>query len=98
MQTYLLTAHCREQYILNYFGQEVAPCGKCDYCRNLRKEKIAQNELKTMLAQQIHQNSLSLDEILALNSSIHEEQIKNVLQQLILEEEVVFDGKYRLPF
>lgn len=25
--------HCRQRYILKYFGEESRPCGNCDYCR-----------------------------------------------------------------
>ena len=96
MQTYLLTSHCREQFILHYFGQEVGECGKCDYCRNLRKEKLAHAQIIARILSQLEVQAMSLDEIIVQNPTIQEEQIKHVLQQLILEEEVVFDGVYRL--
>ena len=95
MQHYLLTNHCREQFILHYFGQDVLTCGKCDYCRNLRKEKIAQTKLIELVLIQLEENTLSLDGLLAQNPSIIEEQMKQVLQYLILEEVIFFDGKYK---
>ncbi len=97
MQTYLLTSHCREQFILHYFGQDVALCGKCDYCRAIRKEKLARAQIIARILSQLEVQAMSLDEIIAQNPTIQEEQIKNVLQQLILEEEVVFGGRYHLP-
>jgi ATP-dependent DNA helicase RecQ len=96
MQQYLLTNHCREQFILHYFGQEVAPCGKCDYCRTIRKEKLAHAQIIARILSQLEVQAMSLDEIIVQNPTIQEVQIKHVLQQLILEEEVVFDGVYRL--
>jgi ATP-dependent DNA helicase RecQ len=95
MQQYLLTKHCREQFILHYFGQEVLTCGKCDYCRNLRKEKIAQTKLIELVLIQLEESFLSLEDLLAQNPSIIEEQMKQVLQHLILEEVIYFDGKYK---
>jgi superfamily II DNA helicase RecQ len=95
MQQYLLTNHCREQFILHYFGQEVLTCGKCDYCRNLRKEKIAQTNLIELVLIQLEENPMSLEDLLAQNPSVIEEQMKQVLQHLILEEVIYFDGKYK---
>jgi ATP-dependent DNA helicase RecQ len=95
MQHYLLTNHCREQFILHYFGQDVLTCGKCDYCRNLRKEKIAQTKLIELVLIQLEENSMSLEDLLAQNPSVIEEQMKQVLQHLILEEVIYFDGKYK---
>jgi ATP-dependent DNA helicase RecQ len=95
MQQYLLINHCREQFILHYFGQDVLTCGKCDYCRNLRKEKIAQTKLIELVLIQLEKNSMSLEDLLAQNPSVIEEQLKQVLQHLILEEVIFFDGKYK---
>jgi ATP-dependent DNA helicase RecQ len=96
MQKYLLTKHCREQFILHYFGQEVLTCGKCDYCRNLRKEKIAQTQLIEKIRSQLEENPKTLDELLNLNNAISDSQIKQVLQHMILEEEIIFTGVYQL--
>jgi ATP-dependent DNA helicase RecQ len=97
MQKYLLTNHCREQFILHYFGQEVGECGKCDYCKNLRKENVETGELKKKIIQQLSKKPMNLEELMSENSMINEELIKKVLQFLILEEEIVFNGRYHLP-
>lgn len=40
MENYIYSTLCRQQYILNYFGEsEARPCGKCDAC--LRGERLA---------------------------------------------------------
>jgi len=96
MQKYLLTDHCREQFILHYFGQESAPCGKCDFCRNQRKEALSKLKIKEILTTQLSEKERSLDELITLNSNLHESELKVVLQQLILDEEVIFDSVYRL--
>ena len=96
MQQYLLTNHCREQFILHYFGQKVLTCGKCDYCRNLRKEKIAQTQLIEKIRSQLEENPKTLEELLNINNVISDSQIKQVLQHMILEEEIIFTGVYQL--
>jgi superfamily II DNA helicase RecQ len=95
MQKYLLSSHCREQFILNYFGQEIEKCGKCDFCKNLKNVAISIDELKNILLNQLHEKSISLDEILMINDTIHAENIKNALNSLILQELIIFEnGKY----
>ncbi len=95
MQKYLLSSHCREQFILNYFGQEIEKCGKCDFCKNLKNVAISIDELKNILLNQLHEKSISLDEILMINDTIHTENIKNALNSLILQELIIFEnGKY----
>ncbi len=95
MQKYLLSSHCREQFILNYFGQNIEKCGKCDFCKNERKETIEIDELKNVLLKQLFEKSISLDELLILNDSIHAENIKKALNFLILQEVIIFEnGKY----
>ncbi|MEI6378237.1 MAG: RecQ family ATP-dependent DNA helicase [Candidatus Falkowbacteria bacterium] len=36
MEEYAYHPGCRQQYILNYFGQQSEPCGKCDQCIKMR--------------------------------------------------------------
>jgi len=46
MENYVYHAGCRQEYILNYFGDyKVAPCGKCDGClRNKRESSEPKRE------------------------------------------------------
>lgn len=40
MENYVYNLGCRQEYILNYFGDSTAePCGKCDGCLRLKKTK-----------------------------------------------------------
>ena len=40
MENYVYHLGCRQEYILNYFGDKsAAPCGKCDGCLKLKKTK-----------------------------------------------------------
>src|SRR5690606_14843164 len=32
MRTYAELRDCRRRYLLDYFGQEIEPCGRCDNC------------------------------------------------------------------
>ena len=39
MENYVYHAGCRQQYILNYFGDYKAkPCGKCDSCLRIKRQ------------------------------------------------------------
>ena len=49
------TAHCRTRYILEHFGEEVAPdwaCNNCDACdaREVWEERMAEREKRTVVA------------------------------------------------
>ncbi len=48
MESYVYNAGCRQEYILNYFGDHSGkPCGKCDSCR--RQQRSGSNNKKEYL-------------------------------------------------
>ena len=78
------TNKCRSQILINYFGQEVSRCGRCDVCGrrnelNLSKYEfdLILDQLKEMLRQQPH----TLDELVA-QINCNQTKILNVVRWL----------------
>jgi ATP-dependent DNA helicase RecQ len=93
-KTYLFGKHCREQFLLNYFGQKAQPCGRCDYCKEQRKSQKTMLEIASII---VYQLKLSSKQFIDLEKIIGDQfylEIKQALQHLILEEKITFDNGY----
>jgi ATP-dependent DNA helicase RecQ len=86
---------CRNQFLLSYFGQLDTPrCGRCDVC--LKSEQIRPDEetwdhIRDWVSDQLHEHSLSIEELVTGFSGDQDLMIQ-VVEQL-LEEGVVIRGK-----
>lgn len=47
MESYVYHAGCRQEYILNYFGDhKTSPCGKCDSCKRQKRSQANNKEVE----------------------------------------------------
>ena len=96
MHEFLTLPVCRAQYLLNYFGQDSEPCGKCDHCRAQKQENYTAKEISEMILN-ILQQPASLEQLKAGLQHIRETEVIRVLNWLMLEERVFSrEGMYSI--
>lgn len=92
MKAYVDGKHCRPQFIIQYFGQESEPCGKCDYCRKVEFSMQYPNiELDILSA--INGNPLSIGQLITSIDTSFGPQIKQTVMELIQQERLVFKNR-----
>ena len=91
-RNYITGQHCREQYLLAYFGQQSAPCGRCDYCKAQRKEQKTMLEIASIIVFQLKSSSKTLTELEHQIGEQYLPEIKQALQHLLLEEKIRFEN------
>ncbi|MDP4951188.1 MAG: RecQ family ATP-dependent DNA helicase [Flavobacteriales bacterium] len=89
MQHLLSEDHCREQYILRYFGEDTAACGKCDHCQRERALPTTKEILQACLT------GKTLDELYAWPISFNKEKTIELVQEALAEGWIIpKEGKY----
>jgi ATP-dependent DNA helicase RecQ len=91
-RNYITGQHCREQYLLAYFGQQSAPCGRCDYCKAQRKEQKTMLEIASIIVFQLKSSPKTLTELEHQIGEQYLPEIKQALQHLLLEEKIRFEN------
>lgn len=96
MRKYVESRQCRQQFIINYFGQSSTPCGKCDICKeNSVFSKHPRLEMEIL---DIVQTPKTLDEIVLAFEEELTLKIKNLIRELLVSERISFsENKYSLP-
>jgi ATP-dependent DNA helicase RecQ len=89
MQNLLSQEHCREQFVLRYFGEEAEPCGKCDACQRERALPTTKEILNACLT------GKTLDELYAWPVPFNKEKIIELVQEALAEGWLIpKEGKY----
>jgi ATP-dependent DNA helicase RecQ len=91
MVGYLNYASCREQYVLQYFGEMMRePCGRCDNClkREPKDHAGLEASLQTMIAAQ---PGLSLRELSEATHPFSKQEIAASLRQMLAQELILRD-------
>ena len=91
---------CRSKLLLNYFGeQESQICGKCDFCINVKREKIKEDKYKEItnkLEKVLIDQELTIEEICLLMPNYNEKQLISIIQYLFENDRVgKFGNKYQ---
>jgi ATP-dependent DNA helicase RecQ len=95
MKKFLTKKTCRSQYLINYFGQDSEPCGKCDSCLENFKSIYNFSEVVKIIEKELEQ-ALSFEEIKQNLPNIIENQLLKVLSWMVLEEIIFFENdKYK---
>ena len=79
MQNLLSQEHCREQFVLRYFGEDAEPCGKCDACQRERALPTTKEILNACLT------GKTLDELYAWPVPFNKEKIIELVQEALAE-------------
>jgi ATP-dependent DNA helicase RecQ len=87
---YISGNHCREQFLLAYFGQNSSPCGRCDYCKSQRKEQKTMLEIASIIVYQLKTAPKSFADLENQIGEFYTTEIKQALQHLMLEEKIKY--------
>jgi ATP-dependent DNA helicase RecQ len=95
MKEFVEREECRQVQLIRYFGQETAPCGKCDVCKRLNALETPKDLTKQIM--ELFTKPLAQREILMqFHESLHE-AVKEALKQLLIDEQIVFNsGRYSI--
>ena len=89
-KTYLLTSHCREQYMLEYFGQKGTSCGKCDYCKSTTLIKVSKKLVVDTILELLSKQSMTLEMFYEEIENVGNHSIDEAIHYLMQEELIVF--------
>ncbi len=87
---YLLLPHCREQYILDYFGQQGKPCGKCDYCKSTTLVNVSRKLVIETILELLSIKSYTLQMLYDEAETVSSHAIDGAIHHLIQEELIVY--------
>ena len=79
---------CRSQFLIDYFGQKVAVCGKCDVCRKHKTVFDASVNREVIL--KLAEKGTSIDEIYANFELFHRNELIELIQ-FLMKEELIFE-------
>jgi ATP-dependent DNA helicase RecQ len=91
---YLLLPHCREQFMLAYFGQDSAPCGKCDYCKSTSLVSLSKKLVVESIIKLLSEKSYSLQMLYDELNTISPHSIDEAIHHLTLEELIDYSHPY----
>ncbi len=84
---------CRENYLLNYFGEHKnVQCGKCDVCRLLKKATLDKNELDKIISKirgVVEKQNATFETILNTFGTFEEKKIATVVKWLLENEYLI---------
>ncbi len=85
--------HCRNIMLLDYFGEESVPCGRCDVCRKRAssKEDSGEKEIAIMIIELLKLQSIDANEIVKMIDYPEESVIKAL--RLLLDADKIRKGK-----
>jgi ATP-dependent DNA helicase RecQ len=93
-------SRCRSVVLLEYFGEESEPCGKCDVCREKKKSGIVaeefesiKNEIKTRLIE----NNFDAEELVR-NMDQPEEKVIEIIRLLLDQNFIIKAGDNKLSW
>jgi superfamily II DNA helicase RecQ len=95
MKEFVEREECRQVQLIRYFGQETAPCGKCDVCKRANALETPADLPKQIM--ELFTKPLAQREVLTqFHESLHE-AVKDALKQLLIDEQIVFNsGRYSI--
>lgn len=86
LKKFLTSPTCRSVLLLEYFGQEGEPCGKCDVCLYEKKSDYSMQELIDIIKEMLNSNGLRFEEITKELNLKNEKQLSIALNWMVDEE------------
>lgn len=97
MLNFIKSVTCRSVNILEYFGQQDTPCGKCDICLLEQKSNYTMDELTSNILKLLKEDPKTYDYLKEGLNLKQEEQLRNALDWLTDEGKITFyEGKFLL--
>jgi ATP-dependent DNA helicase RecQ len=88
LKSFLISPKCRSVLLLEYFGQEGEPCGKCDVCLYEKKSDYTMPELIELIKEIIKNNSSSFEELAKELNLKNDKQLSLALNWMVDEDMV----------
>ena len=93
---------CRSQMLLAYFGEtNTTRCGICDYCRERNRNEVSNEEFETVtdeIKRLLFSKHLTLKDLIAAVTGSNDNKILKVVQWLLDNGKLVYDGENRLTW
>lgn len=97
LKKFINTKECRTMILLEYFGQESEPCGKCDLCKMHQESTYSVLEMNEAIKELLKEKGRSLQSLLAALGKKQENQLKHCLDWLLDEKIIEFsDSVYSI--
>lgn len=94
--SYVTTRHrCRNQMLLDYFGEEISPCGQCDVCLSKKNTTLSKQDYQTISQALINitkNTPLRLDQIIDM-LPYEENQTLNTFRLLLDDGVLIYNSE-----
>ncbi len=84
---------CRSQFLLSYFGETAAPCGKCDVCRDGKMTRETRKAIRQSILSQLREGPLFPDRL--DHTGFSTRHFAQVAADMLREEEITLDKTQR---
>lgn len=99
MQEYFLAPHCRQQMLLEYFGEKAAPCGVCDVCLGSQEiEYTIDDKRQLMMFLQKTKSGTKIGQVLSFWPYNKRKRLGHCIEDLAQEDFLEIDAAGRLYF
>ncbi len=87
------TTTCREQFVLQYFGEaDAQKCGHCDVCRNNNWKAFSVKDLTNDLLLQLAEGNRTLPQLTAHLTTMECERVTRIIREMIDEGALIIDA------
>lgn len=94
VQEYMTSSACRQKEILEYFGEESEPCGKCDVCLGSKKTEFTEKEKSDLydhIITKMVDGKIDADDYVRRWPHHKRNKAYACIQQLVRENQLEFD-------
>lgn len=94
IQDYMTTNVCRQQNILEYFGEQSEICGICDICKGSKEDLFSENEKNALyehLVGKLVDGKIDAEEYMKIWPYNKRNKAFACIQQLVKEKQLVYD-------
>lgn len=93
MVSYVFSETCRFSQVLEYFGQESKPCGKCDVCRGSMLKDFTDDDVQKFISYLQSNEPVNLSNFMLTVSLTKRVRVRNLIAYLEDQEKIDIDEK-----